>query len=286
MNATRRGMLWVIAFVILWEVLERIAGWLSRPYSPYQVVWSRYGSHLAIMLAVWGWREPLALVRTGKPALQVARSLLMLVMPVAWIVALQHGLTQNNLLAMFGMAPLVICVLAAVLLRERPTVGIWVSAAIVSTGAMCCLSFQGRPSLIAMSAALTAAGSFSLYMVMTRMLRGEELRANLFYTALGVFAALSFFMPSVWITPTPPDAGVMVLIGAFGLLALFALDRTTQTAPVSSAGAVVDARLLVLIGGVLVGQHPDLRIQIGVATVAMGTICALSLGCDPSGGGQ
>jgi drug/metabolite transporter (DMT)-like permease len=281
MNATRRGMLWMIAFVALWALVEAVAGWLSRPYSPYQVVWARYGSHLAIMLAIWGWQDPLVLVRTRRPVLQIARSSLMLVMPAAWIFSLQRGLTPDTMLAIFGVAPLIICTLATVLLKERPTPGIWVSAAVVSAGAMFCLSLHERPSLIAVASALTSAGSFSLYVVMTRMLRSESLRANLFYTALGVFAALSFFVPKVWVMPTPHDALVMVLIGALGLLALLALDRTAQTAPVSSGGAMLDTRLLVLIGGVVVGRHPDLHVAIGVATISIGTICALSLNRNP-----
>jgi drug/metabolite transporter (DMT)-like permease len=190
-------------------------------------------------------------------------------------------LSPDSVLAIFGVTPLVICVLAVLLLKERPTAGIWGSAAIISAGAMLCLSLQGRPSPSAMVAALTAAGSFSLYVVMTRMLRGEGLRANLFYTALGVFAALSLFVPGVWITPSPHDAVVMVLIGAFGLLALLALDRAAASAPVSGSGAMVDARLLVPIGGVLVGRQLDLHILIGAATIGMGMICAVSLARNP-----
>jgi drug/metabolite transporter (DMT)-like permease len=285
MNAMHRGMLWMIAFVALWALVEALAGWLSRPYSPYQVVWARYGAHLAIMFAIWGWGDPLVLVRTRRPVLQIARSLLMLVMPAAWILSLQRGLTPDTVLAIFGVAPLIICALAAVLLKERPTPGIWVSAAVVSAGAMFCLSLHVLLSLTAVAAALTSAGSFSLYVVMTRMLRGESLRANLFYTALGVFVVLSLFVPTMWVMPTPHDALVMVLIGALGLLALLALDRTAQMAPVSSGAAMVDTRLLV-IGGVVIGPHPDLHIEIGVATIAIGTICALSLGRNPEASAQ
>jgi drug/metabolite transporter (DMT)-like permease len=277
MNASRRGMLWMIAFVALWALVETLAGWLRHPYSPYQVIWARYGSHLAIMLAIWGWSEPAVLMRTGRPVLQIARSLLMLIMPAAWILALQHGLTPEAVLAVFGVAPLMIGAFATMLLKERPTLGIWVSAAIVSIGALFCLSLDTRPSLIAVAAALTASASFSLYVVLTRMLRGESLHANLFYTALGVFAVLSFFLPTIWVMPTPNDALVMILIGAFGLLALLALDRAAQAAPVSTGGAMVDTRLLVLAGGIVVGVHPDLHIAVGVATIAIGTICALSL---------
>jgi drug/metabolite transporter (DMT)-like permease len=281
MNATRRGMLWMIAFVTLWALVEAIAGWLSHTYSPYEVVWARYGAHLAIMLAIWGWRDPLVLVRTRRPVLQIVRSLLMLAMPAGWVLALQRGLTPDTVLAIFGVAPLIICALAVVLLKEHPARGIWVSAGIVSVGAMFCLSLDERLSLTAIAAALTAAGSFSLYVVMTRILRSENVRANLFYTALGVFAALSLFVPTIWITPTVHDAVVMALIGAAGLLALLALDRTAQTAPVSSGGAMVDTRLLVLIGGMMVGRHPDLHIAVGVATITIGTMCALSVSRNP-----
>ena len=277
MNAMRRSMLWMIAFAALWALVEAIAGGLRYPYSPYEAVWARYGSHLAIMLAIWGWRDPLVLVRTKRPVLRIARSLLMLVMPASWIFALQRGLTPDTVLAIFGVAPLIICTLAVVLLKEHPTPGIWVSAGLVSAGAMFCLPLDARPSLLAVAAALISASSFSLYVVMTRMLRGEDLRANLFYTALGVFVALSLFVPTVWVTPTAHDAVVMVLIGAFGLLALLALDRTAQMAPVSNGGAMVDTRLLVLVGSIVVGRHPNLHIAVGVATIAIGTMCALGL---------
>lgn len=281
MNASRRGMFWMIAFVALWVLVESLAGWLRHSYSPFQVVWARYGSHLAIMLAIWGWREPAVLVRTGRPVVQIARSLLMLAMPAAWVLALQNGLTPEAVLAIFGLAPLLIGVFAAVLLKERPTMGIWLCAAMVSMGALFCLPLGSRPSLTAVAAAVTASASFSLYVVMTRMLRGESLRANLFYTALGVFAVLSFFVPTMWVMPTPHDALVMVLIGAFGLLGLLALDRSAHAAPVSNGGAMVDARLLVLIGSILVGIHPDVHIAVGLAAIAIGTICALSFSSNP-----
>jgi hypothetical protein len=146
-------------------------------------------------------------------------------MPAAWIVSLQRGLRPHSVLAIFGFAPLIICMLAVLLLKERPMLGIWVSAAVVSMGAMFYLRMHVLPSLGAIAATLTSAGSFGLHVVMTRMLRNESLRANLFYTALGAFGVLSLFMPMVWVTPTSHDARVMVLIGALGLVVLLALDR-------------------------------------------------------------
>lgn len=282
MNPTRGAMLWMVAFVALWVLVEVISTWFHLAYSPFEVVWGRYAAHLAIMVAIFGWRDPLALVRTRRPLLQIGRSMLMLVMPAAWVLAMERGLDVDTVLSLFGVSPLLICVLAVLLLNERATRGIWISAIVVSVGALFCLSLQGPLPRTGVAAALVCAGSFSLYCVMTRMLTTETLRANMFYTALGVFAALTLYMPKVWVTPTPHDAVVMFLVGAVGLVSLLALDRAAETAPVFNGGAMVDTRLLTLTGGVLVGRHPDLHYAVGLAVIVAGTICALSLARSPA----
>jgi drug/metabolite transporter (DMT)-like permease len=275
-------MVWMVVFVALWVLVEVICTWFHLAYSPFQVVWARYASHLAIMLAIFGWRDPLALIRTRRPLLQIGRSLLMLVMPTAWVVAVSRGLDVDTVLSLFGVSPLLICVLGVLLLKEWPSRAIWMSSVVVSIGALFCLSLQGALPLSGVAAALICAGSFSLYCVLTRMLTTETLRANMFYTALGVFAALTLYMPRVWVTPTAHDAAIMVLVGAVGLISLLALDRAAETAPVFNGGAMVDTRLLTLTGGVLVGRHPDLHYVAGLAVIVAGTICALSLARSPA----
>ena len=81
--------------------------------------------------------------------------------------------------------------------------------------------------------------SFSVYVVMTRSLASERVLANLFYTALGVFLALTPFMPMVWVTPSWHDACVLIGIGVLGLVALFALDRSASLAPVSAIAPIL-----------------------------------------------
>ncbi|MGQ3076253.1 MAG: hypothetical protein ACT7A5_34725, partial [Ferrovibrionaceae bacterium] len=64
MTANRRAILLMLAFVLLWAGIEAMAANVLRHYSPYQVVWTRYAVHLALMLALWGWREPASLWQT------------------------------------------------------------------------------------------------------------------------------------------------------------------------------------------------------------------------------
>jgi drug/metabolite transporter (DMT)-like permease len=61
---------------------------------------------------------------------------------------------------------------------------------------------------------------FALYNVLTREMRSKRTSANLFHTALWVFIALSFVMPSVWQTPSLKAALAMIGIGVWGFVLL------------------------------------------------------------------
>ena len=90
--------------------------------------------------------------------------------------------------------------------------------------------------------------TFSLYVVMTRSLRSETTRANLFYTALGVFLMLSPAMPSLWIMPTLPHFAAIVGVGLLGLATLYALDRLAAAAPVSVSAPFAYLQIAVTAG--------------------------------------
>jgi drug/metabolite transporter (DMT)-like permease len=233
MSPGRRAMLLMAAFVALWAVVEALAARLLRLYSPYQVVWTRYAVHLAFMGVVWGWREPGSLWRTHRPVYQVARSLLMLGMPASWVIGTQRGVDPATLMSIFWLSPLLILSLATVLLGERARWRVWLATAIGCAGA--CIAFRPGPLPPGwlLIYPLGMAVTFSLYVVMTRSLRSETTRANLFYTALGVAVSLSPVMPRLWITPPVPDLLVLVGVGIFGFATLFALDRAAAVAPVS-----------------------------------------------------
>ena len=188
--------------------------------------------HLALLALVFAWRSPLSLFRTRRPALQLGRSLLMLVMPGAWIVASHHGVDPRccsgcSASRRSSCSRSVRSCSASVRGRacglRPPSAGL---GAIVLAG-------PGRaPSAMWFAVAALPPLSLSLYVVATRALRFEPLRANLWYTALGVFLALSVVVPSRWVAPTAGDWVTLVAVGGVGLLTLLLLDRATEAAPV------------------------------------------------------
>lgn len=255
MSPERRGMLLMALFVALWAAVEALAAEVLLRYSPYQVVWTRYVVHLAFMAAVWGWQDPGSLWRTRRPAFQIFRSMMMLGMPASWIVAMHLGVESGTLMFIFWASPLLILAFARFFLKERATLPLW-GAALAAWAGAGILTGPSRPESLSMLAYPVAmAVTFSLYVVMTRSLRGETPRANLFHSALWVALLLTPAMPGLWITPSLPELLAMIGVGLLGFAALFALDRMAAAAPVSVSAPVGYLQLVFTISiAVLLGH--------------------------------
>jgi drug/metabolite transporter (DMT)-like permease len=263
-------MSWMVLLAVLWVVVDLLAGFLGRPYSPYQVVWTRYGVHLLLMLALWGWREPRTLWHTRRPLLQIARAMLMVAMPVAVILAMTTGTGYTAVWSGFWVAPLMILAFAWVGLGEQAPVSLWVACVVAVAGTTLLLGGPELPhSASGLVLPLIAAASFSLYVVMTRMLRGEHILANLFYTALGVFVVLTPFVPRLWIMPTGHDLVVLSSIGIIGFCVLYAVDRMASVSTVATSTPIVALQVPFTIGSDAVfAQHiPGMRVWAGACLV-------------------
>jgi drug/metabolite transporter (DMT)-like permease len=240
----RIAMLLMLLFAVLWAVIEGELGVrLRQPYDLTQIVWSRYASHLLLVYAFWGVRQPSRLWRTARLRLQLRRSLLMLVMPLSFGAAVAYAGEQTSVWAAFWCAPLLILVFARIIAGERVPVSVWMLTVLASVGTVLILAPSAAPAGKALAFALLMAVSFALYVVLTRMLRHETLSANLFYTAVGVLLPLSLYVPRIWVMPSAHDAVILFGIGAVGLAALAALDRAVERAESSLSAAFVTAQV-------------------------------------------
>ncbi|NKI93276.1 DMT family transporter [Rhizobacter sp. SG703] len=241
----RGAMLLLALFALAWAVVEGVFGArLQLHYSLMQVVWCRYAVHLACLGLLVGWRAPSRLWRTRRLGFQLSRSLLMLVMPASFALSLAAGDRPGTVWALFWVAPLMILGFARLALGERVPRWVWAVAAIGS-GVAAVMAEPALPrSLAGAVLPIVMALSFSIYVVMTRALRDEPVQANLFFTALGVFALLTPLMPFVWVMPNLHDAALLAGIGIVGLLALWALDRACERAPVAQVAPTLHVHLL------------------------------------------
>lgn len=239
MKHDRHGMLLTTAFVALWAAEEALTGLLMGRYGLDQIVWMRFVWHVLLLCLLFGRRDPAALWRTRRPLFQLSRAALMVGMPACWIMGLHRGLSPSVLMSVFWLAPLMILALARLFLGERASPPVWLAALLACGGVFALTGPHTVPHPLLLVFPLGMAMCFSLYVVMTRALRRERTRTNLFYTGLGVCLMLAPLMPSGWVTPTPLDLGTVGVVALLGLGGLFALERLTAAAPVSRTAPLV-----------------------------------------------
>ena len=241
MTGRVRGILFLLGFLFLWAVVEMLGAMVLERYSALQVVWTRYLVHLLLLMAIFAWREPVGLIRTRRPVYQLLRSMMMLVMPLSWVLATRMH-SEAVVYGGFWSAPFLIIALSALFLGERPRWELWVAATVGGLAAAAIFSGVVMPSLTEWLPLIGMTASFSIYVVMTRSLRHESTRTNLFYTALGVFVALTPVMPMVWQMPSLADLPIIAGIGGLGLVALWFLDVATASDPPQATHSVAEVR--------------------------------------------
>jgi drug/metabolite transporter (DMT)-like permease len=266
-------MLLTALFGALWAIVEALGAITLGGISLYQVVFTRYVVHLAVVLALWGWRGGSAPWRTRRPAYQLARSLLMVVMPASFIMAVSGGETPRTVLAIFwASSPLLVLAFARLVLAERSARLAWLAAAISAAGAVAILrpGLPPAPRLLVLPAAMAV--SFSLYIPMTRSLRSEDTRANLFYTALGPALVLAPSMPRLWLTPGPAALAAMIGVGVVGLAGLWALDRFTAAAPLAASAPLLPLQVAFATGLEVVMRGEHLRLVAAAGLTVLGAV--------------
>ena len=278
-SAVRDGLVasaLMTGFAAAWAVLEGVVGVrLRQRYEIAQIVWCRYAAHLIIVFAIWGWRQPARIWSTAHRKLHVVRSLLMLVMPISFGLALRDGMPANTVWSVMWLAPPMIVALAVGLRGERPGLLATASAVTGSVAAAVVLAPATLGPVLAILWALIMAGSFALYVVSTRDLRHELVRTNLFYTAIGVFLALTPLASITWIAPGAHDIAIFGAIGAIGFVALLALDRAVERASVSVTASFIHLQV-VFVALIEWQRHPHVpRAHVLAGTMAIAAFALL-----------
>ncbi len=272
------GALLMLGSMVLLPVMDGLAKGLSERYPVLQVTWARYLFHLLSML-------PLLLVRyrpkellPTRAGLQLVRGALLLAATVLFFAGLAQ-LPQATALALFFISPLVVTLLAPLLLGER--VGAWrVLAVVIGFGGVLLIL---RPGSDAASwgavLALLAGVVHAFYMLFTRRLAGSAPPlVTLAYTAVVGAVIMSVVVVFVWVTPTPRDFTIMVLLGVLAASGHFLLIKAFDHAPATFLAPLGYAEMVtaLVFGYLAYGHLPDALAWIGMVII-VGTGVLVSL---------
>lgn len=232
LSAVAAGILFCLAAVLTFTLMDALAKHLSASYAPLQVVWARYaGQALLVFLILLP--KGTALLRTRFPLLQAARSVLQFGATACFFLSLPFiGLAEAT--AITDINPVLITLGAALFLGERigPRRAFGVAAALI--GALIVIRpgmgvFQ-HAALLPLATAFCYAG----FALLTRVVGDREsLWTSLFYTALFGTVIATALLPSLWRPIAMGDLWGFVAVGLLGTLAQLCLIRAFSLAPAS-----------------------------------------------------
>jgi drug/metabolite transporter (DMT)-like permease len=270
-----RGILLMVAAVGTFVLMDTVAKYLTRWYPAPLIVWARYASNLAVLLAFLAARGDLGLLRTARPGLQFARGLLLALATLLFFTSLSVlPLADANAIG-FAM-PLFVAALAVPMLGERLEMARLLAIVAGLAGAL----FIVRPgsdlftpyALLPLGMAVCNA----LYQILTRKLAGlEPPLTSLVWGAIVGAVLLSTIAPFVWVSPQAVSHGLLiVIIGILASIGHFLLIRAYDYASATLLAPFTYSALLwaVLLGWLVFGDFPD-----GWSLVGMGIIVVSGL---------
>lgn len=264
--ADRRATSLILLAALGWPLIEAVGGLLMARHTPYQVVVLRYSAHLVILLPLALLRSGTDLFRTRRPVLQLVRGFSMFLMPVVFVAGSMSGGAAWVWSAFWCLVVLVL--LGALLLGERPASTAWVVAGVGFVGSWFA---RGSPtgSLGAAGFGVASAVCFGGYVVLSRLLREEDLGTSLFYTAVGALVPTLFLAAPVWVSLTTADLLPALGLGGLSLLILGSIDLSLERSTLSRVAPwlVAVPALEVVVGAGLGHGTPGRRALFGCGLI-------------------
>ena len=265
-----RGILLMCAGVSLFPFMNAAVKLLDAGYPVTEIVWARFTGHLLFMLVVFlpahGW----SLLRTRRPAVQITRSLLMLVSNLVFVIAIAM-VPLATASAIGFTAPLIVTALSVPLLGESVGWRRWTAVVVGFAGALMVIQpgsgFRDPNVLLLLVSAL----AYALYQIATRWVgRYDNAATGIIFTALLGSLVMSFALPFVFMAPrTLWDGVLFCCLGLFGGIGHYLIIRAFQLGP---AAVIAPLGYIELVGTATLGylifsNFPDLWTWIGALVI-------------------
>jgi drug/metabolite transporter (DMT)-like permease len=269
-NPALRGILLMFIALGVFTLMDTIGKYLSRWYPVPGIVWARYAFNLLALLAFLAWRGELRLMRTARPAIQVARGVLLGLATVIFFTALSHmPLAEASAIAF--VLPLFVAVLAVPMLGERLEAPRLIAILVGLVGVLVVMRPGTEAFTVYALFPLAMALVNALYQILTRKVAGvEPTLTSLFYGSLVGAVMFTPVLPFAWLTPHDPfHWALLVVLGLLATVGHFILIRAFECAPASLLAPFVYTQLLwtILVGYLVFGDLPDRWSLAGMAII-------------------
>ena len=253
------------AWIIL-PFMDAIAKYLSSDLSFFQITWARYFFTVFWTLPFMFFFFRKNLTFSENPKLQILRGIILFSANICFFYSISI-ISLSKALTLAFVAPLVTTALSPFLLGEKVGFKRWSAVLVGFFGTLIVI----RPGFIEFNlATLAALGTgclYGVYLIITRKLHSTD---NPLLTLLitGVVGASigSFFVPIVWINPTPIQWAWLGLMGIFACLGHLFLIYSLRYANASKLAPFGYFEIVtnIILGYYIFNQFPDIWTFLGL----------------------
>lgn len=263
------GIAYMAAGMFIFSAVDTQAKFLTEFLHPIQIVWSRQLGLLIAVFVLLAFRG-LTILKTERPGLQVLRGGMAAGSATLFIVAISF-VPLADAVAVTFVAPFLVTVLGALMLREHVGARRWTAVAIGFLATLIVI----RPGLgvfhPAILLVLVAATFFALRQVLSRVLSGTDRTiTTVAYTALVGSFLLTLPLPFVW--QWPATTLEIVLLVSIAIMAGVAELMVIKALEVAQAVVVAPVHYTIMIWSTMYGylvfhQLPDFWTWTGTAII-------------------
>jgi drug/metabolite transporter (DMT)-like permease len=270
MSDVFRGILLMCAGVSTFPFMNAAVKLLAVHYPAAQITWARFTGHLLVMLVVFLPQYRWALLRTRRPAVQIGRSLLMLLSNLVFVMAI--GTVPLATASAIGFtSPLIVTALSVPLLHEKVGWRRWSAVLVGFIGALMVIrpgSGFNDPAVLLL---LASSFAYALYQIATRWVgRYDNAPTGIVFAALLGSLVMSLAMPFVFVMPR--SLADWLMFGSLGLLGGFGhylVIRAFQLGPAAVIAALGYVELVgtTVLGYLIFSNFPDSWTWMGAGVI-------------------
>jgi drug/metabolite transporter (DMT)-like permease len=269
------GILLILAAGLLLASHDALSKSLTQLYPVLLVVWARYLAQTLLMAALFAPRLGWDLVRTRRPWLQLTRGLSLVAISLLFFSALRY-IPLGEATAVIFLAPLVVILLSAFVLKEQIGAGIWLAVGCGLLGVLIIVRPGGALFTPAILLPFAAALCFGLYQLLTRRLSATDHPATSnFLTSLLGALLMSLALPWVWQLPEFSHGLLMAALGALAMTGHMLLTHAYRFASAASLAPFTYGQIVIatLLGMLFFAHTPDAGGIAGMAIIILSGLC-------------
>ncbi len=270
-SAPLRGIVIITIASLVFPVGDAIAKHLISTYDVLLILWLKYLVQTALVAGFILATQPLAIFKTKRPGLQVARGLAGIGSYGMFLSAL-YFIPLADAIAIEFTSPIFVAALAVPILGETVGARRWAAILVGLVGALLIV----RPGLgvvhWAASLMLVAAMSFAVMQIISRLIAfTEHPLTTLFYTSLTALMVATPAVPFVWDRLSGADWGMMIAVGAIAGICHWLLIRSFEFATASLLTPFTYAQIVgaTALGYLFFGDFPDSWTIAGTAVLVL-----------------